>query len=85
MEERIDQIINDSKECVFYLKKRVNTTNDLNEYNQYLKYINVNQENIIMLIEMNKDIDTLESIGDEKLEKLFNRIEKDIKKSYQIK
>lgn len=85
MEEKINEIIKLSKEVIYFLKRKMNTTKRISVFNYIVKHIEINQDNIIYLAEMLKDIDSVkENISEQKLDKLFKRIEKDVERSYQF-
>lgn len=85
MKEQIDTLIEDSKNAVLFLKRKLNTTKSINEMHDVAKYIEINQENIIYLAEMLKDISTVkENVSDKKISKLFKQIGKNVERSYQI-
>lgn len=85
MEEKIDKLLKDSKDAVYHLKRKMNTTKRIAELNDVIKNIEINQENIIYLAEMLKDTKKVqEKIPAQKLDKVFKRIEKNIERSYQF-
>lgn len=85
MEEKIDKLLKDSKDAVYHLKRKMNTTKRIAELNDVVKNIEINQENIIYLAEMLKDTKKVqEKIPAQKLDKVFKRIEKNIERSYQF-
>lgn len=85
MEEKIDKLLKDSKDAVYHLKRKMNTTKRIAELNDVIKNIEINQENIIYLAEMLKDTQKVqEKIPAQKLDKVFKRIEKNIERSYQF-
>lgn len=81
-EDRVEYLIECSKDNVLELKRKLNICTSKKKYEKLIEKIILNQENVVYLIDLAKDPeDTMEVYSEEDLEEFLDSIQNDIDNS----